>query len=82
MTHLVHETSPLNSAGPSEPDEDWHGGRNCPAFPGNALGKSAAGAGSNKKDTAPKRFYLSSGSIELGGHMVTNSGSDPCGPPW
>jgi len=28
-----------------------------------------------KKDTAPKHFYLGSGSIELGGHMVGRSGS-------
>src|SRR5438270_4468732 len=77
MTHHVHETSPLNRPVLRNRMTIRTAAAVALLSLGMLSGKAQQAQDQTKKDTAPKLFYLNTGSIELGGHMVTNSGSDP-----
>jgi hypothetical protein len=74
MTHLVHERSPLNRPVLRNRMKIHVAGIALLAL-GVLSGQALRAQDEAKKDAAPKHFYLNSGSIELGGHMVSDSGS-------
>ena len=76
MTHLVHERTPLNRPVLRNRMKIQIAGIALLAV-GMLSGQALRAQDETKKDAAPKHFYLNSGSIELGGHMVNNSGSAP-----
>ena len=76
MTHLVHERSPLNRPVLRNRMKIHIAAAVALLSLGMLSGKALQAQDDTKKDSAPKHYYFSSGSIELGGHMVSNSGSE------
>lgn len=77
MTHPVHERNPLNRPVLRNRMRALVAAGIALLNLGMFSGQPSRAQEEPKKDNAPKHFYFSSGSIELGGHMISKSGSLP-----